>query len=69
MSGKIIKGSFYKQELVETTKPEFFLIKKIIKSKKVNNKKQYFVSWLGYDESFNSWVGSDAIYNFEKKLK
>ena len=67
LSGEIIKGSFYKQELVEATKPEFFLINKIIKTKKVNNKKQYFVSWLGYKDSFNSWVGSDAIYNFEKK--
>ena len=66
LSGEIIKGAFYKQELVETTKPEFFLINEIIKSKRVNNKKQYFVSWLGYGDSFNSWIGSEAIYNFEK---
>ena len=66
LSGKIIEGSFYKQELIETTKPEFFLIRKILKSKTIKNKKQYLVSWLGYDDSFNSWVGSDAIYNFKK---
>ena len=66
LSGQAVKGSFYKQELVETVKPEFFLINKIIKSKKVNNKKQYLVSWVGYDDSFNSWVGGEDIYNFKK---
>ena len=66
LSGESVRGSFYRQELVETAKPEFFLINKIIKSKKVNNKKQYLVSWLGYDDSFNSWVGGEDIYDFKK---
>ena len=66
LSGEIIKGSFYKHELVETAKPEFFLINKILKSKSVNNIKYYFVSWSGYDASFNSWIKSSSIYNFEK---
>ena len=39
LSGEIIKGSFYREELVETIKPDFFLISKIIKSKIVNKKK------------------------------
>ena len=67
LSGELIEGSFYFEELVETSKPEFFLINKIIKSKTINNKKRYFVSWKGYDESFNSWIESEAIYNFKKK--
>ena len=69
LSNEIIKGSFYFEELVETTKPDFFLINKIIKSKTRNNKKQYFVSWQGYDDSFNSWIESNAIYEFQKKNK
>ena len=69
LSGKIIEGSFYKQELVETTKPDFYLIKDVIKSKIINKKKHYFVSWLGYDQSNNSWIESNAIYNFKKKTK
>ena len=69
LSGKIIEGSFYKQELVETTKPDFYLIKDVIKSKIINKKKHYFVSWLGYDQSNNSWIESNAIYNFKKKQK
>ena len=67
LSGELIEGSFYFEELVETSKPDFFLINKIIKSKTINNKKRYFVSWKGYDESFNSWIESEAIYNFKKK--
>ena len=66
LSNELIKGSFYYEELVETVKPDFFLINKIICSKTINNKKIYFVSWKGYDESFNSWIESEAIYNFKK---
>ena len=69
LSGELIKGSFYFEELVETLKPDFFLINEIIKSETINNKKHYFVSWKGYDESFNLWIESEAIYNFIKKLK
>ena len=65
-SGETVKGTFYKQELVEVAKPEFFLINSIIKSKKVGNKKQYLVSWVGYDDSFNSWIGSEDVYDFKK---
>merc|ERR1711942_176242 len=65
LSGELIKGSFYFEELVETSKPDFFLINDIIKSKTRNNTKRYFVSWQGYDESFNSWIESEAIYKFK----
>ena len=68
LSNELINGSFYLEELVETTKPDFFLINKIIKSKTRNNKKQYFVSWQGYNETFNSWIESEAIYEFNKKI-
>ena len=56
LSGESVKGAFYRQELVVVAKPEFFLINSIIKSKKVGNKKQYLVSWIGYDDSFYSLV-------------
>ena len=67
LSGELIKGSFYFEELVEASKQDIFLINEIIKSKTINNKKHYFVSWKGFDESFNSWIESEAIYNFKKK--
>ena len=67
LSNELIKGSFYIEELVETVKPDFFLINEIIRSKTINNKKIYFVSWKGYDDSFNSWIESEAIYSLKKK--
>jgi len=69
LSNELIKGSFYIEELVETVKPDFFLINEIIRSKTINNKKIYFVSWKGYDDSFNSWIESEAIYSLKKKKK
>ena len=42
LSSEEITGSFYKEELVETVKPDFFLIDRIISSKIKNNKKYYF---------------------------
>ena len=65
LSNELIKGSFYIEELVETVKPDFFLINEIIRSKTIN-KKIYFVSWKGYDDSFNSWIESEAIYSLKK---
>ena len=45
LSNELIKGSFYGEELVETVKPDFFLINKIICSKTINNKN--FFLFLG----------------------
>ena len=66
LSSEEITGSFYKEELVETVKPDFFLIDRIISSKIKNNKKYYFVSWKGYNNTFNSWVDSSAIFSLNK---
>ena len=41
LASESIKGSFYKHELVETAKPEFFLIDRVIKSK-VKNKRKFY---------------------------
>ena len=40
---------------------ETFDIDQIIKTKVVNKKTQYFVSWKGYPASFNSWVPKESI--------
>ena len=57
-----LTGSFYEQELQKIENfNEIFEIDQIIKSKIVNKKKQYFVSWRGYPDSFNSWVPKESI--------
>lgn len=64
--GEIIKGSFYESELQKTKLDEVFLIDKVLKSKKVGNKKQYFVKWLGYSDRFNSWVNEADVESLKK---
>jgi len=51
-----IKGSFYEPELRKASQ-EMFRIEKVIRRK--GNK--YLVKWLGYTDSFNSWVDNDEL--------
>ena len=51
-----IRGTFYEQELQKTTQ-EMFRIEKVLKRK--GNKS--LVKWLGYPDSFNSWVDNKDL--------
>ena len=57
-SGKEILGSFYDKELqlVDKDLAGFWKIEKVLKTRKVRGKKQYFVKWEGYPDSENSWI-------------
>ena len=55
-SGEEIQGTFYEQELQKTSQ-EIYRIEKIIK--RLGNKS--LVKWLGYSESFNSWVDNNEL--------
>ena len=47
---------------------DIFRISKVIKEKTVRGKKQYFVKWRGYDDSYNSWVDEEDITeNFDNE--
>ena len=46
-----IHGTFYEAEL-QKTEQQVYRIEKVIKRQ--NNK--YLVKWLGYPDSFNSWI-------------
>ena len=54
------EGSFYEQEL-QKTKEELFRIEKVLKWKKVNGQKLGRVKWIGYDNSYNSWLPESEI--------
>jgi hypothetical protein len=59
-------GSFYEIELQKVDfKGKLFVIDKILKTKIVKDKKEYFVSWKDYSSDFNSWV-SDKNINLKK---
>lgn len=61
---EVIDGFFYEEEISVVKKnitETEFIIDKIIKSKGKGRHKQYFVSWRGYPEKFNSWIAAANI--------
>ena len=62
LNGEELTGSFYDLELQKVDElNETFEIDQIIKTKIVNKKKKYYVSWKGYPDKFNSWVFESDI--------
>lgn len=55
-NGEEIQGTFYEQELQKTSQ-EIYRIEKVIRRQ--GNKS--LVKWLGYPESFNSWVDNKDL--------
>ena len=54
-----IAGSFYNQEIqvIDKKADEIYLIERILKNRKAKgNKKEYFVKWKGWPDTFNSWI-------------
>jgi hypothetical protein len=61
LNGDAVAGSFYKEEVQVVTKPEEYRVEYVVRERNRGGKKEYFVKWLGYPTSFNSWVGEDAV--------
>jgi hypothetical protein len=57
-TGEIIPRRFYRQELLPIPEPTY-RVEKILKTRVKDGKKQYYVKWLNFPSSDNSWV--DAI--------
>ena len=59
-----IKGTFYQSELqkIDFDPEQSFKVEKILKTRGKGHKKQYFIKWLFYPSSFNTWI-------FAKDLK
>lgn len=50
------KASFYQKELQKTTQ-EIYRIEKIIRKRG----KESLIKWLGYPDTFNSWVDNESL--------
>ena len=63
LNNEEVKGTFYEEELqkVIKTDSDIWLIEKIIKKRKHNNKIQFYVKWKGYPPSFNSWINKTQL--------
>ena len=51
-----ILGSFYVAELQKVVKPDQYAIERVIRTRRVRGRLQYFVKWLGFGDDHNSWV-------------
>lgn len=57
--GEKIEGKFYKdevQKILRDKDDDVYDVEKIVRQKRQNGEIWYLVKWLGYDDSFNSWV-------------
>ena len=56
-----VEGSFYEAELQKASPQELYKIEKVLRYKGTGKNKMALVRWLGYDDSFNSWIKADSI--------
>ena len=57
LKGTVLEGTFYKQEVQKVVKNDnIYKIESILKKRKHKKHQEYFVKWLGYPHSFNSWI-------------
>ena len=67
--GDTIEGKFYEQEIQKIERDpddDIFDVEKVIRQKRVNGQLWYFVKWLGYDDSFNSWIRKEDVTDVYK---
>jgi transposase InsO family protein len=61
-SGEKIRGTFYRHELQVVKEPKTYQIESILETRRrKGGKKQFFVKWLGYPDSFNSWINEEDM--------
>ena len=60
--GEELPRVYYDQELSRfTDKSEIYYIEKFLETRKVGNRKQYLVRWLGYPPKYDSWIWARDI--------
>ena len=65
LKGEVIKGCFYEPELQLVNKLDnVYLIEKVIKTRRRRKKMQYLVRWLGYHETFDSWIDKSDFQKY-----
>jgi len=61
-NGHDIEGSFYTQELLKTSEPDFYEVEEVLKTRKLKNgKTQHFVKYLGWPKKYNAWLDAENI--------
>lgn len=55
--------NYYDEDIQKIKKDPNYRIDKVIKVRTRNGIRQYFVSWLNYASSFNSWVNAEDVHD------
>ena len=65
LNGEPIIGFFYEQELnpVIKNKDSEYHIERVIRCSGCGSNKKLLVKWVGYDDSFNSWITATDLKN------
>lgn len=60
---KEIEGRFYAEELqkIEKTPDDYWAVEKILAKKGRGKSQKFLVKWVGFDDSFNSWIKKEWI--------
>jgi hypothetical protein len=62
LAGESVTGTYYGAELQRVKKPDSFVVEKVLRSRGRGARAERLVKWLGYPDSFNSWVlASDFV--------
>lgn len=56
-----IEGSFYQNELQKTQVPDYYEVEEIIKTRKIGNKNECLVKFVGWPKKFNMYIPEDQI--------
>ena len=68
--GDIIEGKFYDdeiQKIIRDPDDDVYEVEKVIRQKRRDGEIWYLVKWLGYDDSFNSWIRKKDITDVYNK--
>ena len=68
--GKVVEGSFYREELqpIERTQEKYIIDRIVRQQKRKDGKQWYLVHWRGYPASMDSWVRKDAIERLDRDV-
>ena len=69
-AGNVLEGKFYEdeiQKIVRDPDDDVYDIEKVIRQKRKDGEIWYLVKWLGYDDTFNSWVRKKDITDVYNK--
>jgi hypothetical protein len=59
---EILEGTIYAKEIQKVIeKDDVYKIQSVLKKRRKGRRVQYLVKWLGYPESFNSWISKQDL--------